>query len=48
MAASAILKLMQFTAGKVSQYGVNSGPYLDTFHAVVSIKERMAQTNFVK
>ena len=31
MAASAILKLMQFTAGKVSQYGVNSGPYFPVF-----------------
>ena len=36
--------LKYFTASKVSKYGVYSGPYLDTFHAV-QLREKSKQMN---
>ena len=38
---------MLFTACKVSKYGVFSGPYLDTFHAVIVEAKSVSQVIIV-
>ena len=41
-----INRIMRFTAWKWSKYGVSSGPYLNTFHAVIGQKDLKRDKHF--